>query len=75
MRTAYLKGPDISHTPMALKNGTVSIYPGMKILFMSGYTSDVIAHRGVLDEGVNFMQKPFSMLDLSIKVREALSEQ
>jgi len=58
-----------------LSERLLSIYPGMKILFMSGYTSDVIAHRGVLDEGVNFMQKPFSMLDLSIKVREALSEQ
>ena len=34
-----------------------SLYPGMKILFMSGYTADVIAHRGVLDEGVNFAGK------------------
>ncbi|MFZ1986579.1 MAG: PAS domain S-box protein [Desulfatitalea sp.] len=48
--------------------------PGMKILFMSGYTADVIAHRGVLDEGVNFIQKPFSMKDLAVKVREALGE-
>ena len=51
-----------------------SLYPGMKILFMSGYTADVIAHRGVLDEGVNFIQKPFSMKDLAVKVREALRE-
>jgi hypothetical protein len=32
----------------------------------------VIAHRGTLDEGVNFVQKPFSVQDLAIKVREAL---
>ena len=51
-----------------------SLSPGIKILFMSGYTADVIAHRGVLDEGVNFIQKPFSMKDLAVKVREALKE-
>jgi len=47
-------------------------YPNLKCLFMSGYTANVIAHHGVLDEGVNFIQKPFSMADLSIKVREVL---
>jgi PAS domain S-box-containing protein len=46
--------------------------PGMKCLFMSGYTANVIAHHGVLDEGVHFIQKPFSMKDLGAKVREAL---
>jgi two-component system, cell cycle sensor histidine kinase and response regulator CckA len=51
-----------------------SLYPGMKILFMSGYTANVSADRGVLDEGVNFIQKPFSMKDLAVKVREALRE-
>jgi len=51
-----------------------ALHPTMKILFMSGYTADVIAHRGVLDEGVNFIQKPFSMKELAVKVREALSE-
>ena len=35
--------------------------PGLKCLFMSGYTADVIAHRGVLDEGVSFISKPFSL--------------
>ncbi|MFA7060184.1 MAG: PAS domain S-box protein [Pedobacter sp.] len=49
-----------------------SLYPDMKIMFMSGYTSDVIAHRGVLDEGINFIQKPFSLKCLAVKVREAL---
>jgi len=49
-----------------------SLYPDLKVLFMSGYTADVIAHREVLDAGVHFMQKPFSSRDLAIKVREAL---
>ena len=45
---------------------------GIKCLFMSGYTANVIAHRGILDEEVNFLQKPFHMEELSTKVREAL---
>jgi len=48
--------------------------PDMKYLFMSGYTANVIAHRGILDEGVNFLQKPFLMSDLAAKVREALEK-
>ena len=46
--------------------------PTIKCLFMSGYTADVIAHRGVLDSGLNFIQKPFSSKDLAIKVRDTL---
>ena len=46
--------------------------PGIKPLFMSGYTADVIAHRGVLDEGLRFLQKPFTIGSLATKVREAL---
>jgi len=46
--------------------------PGLKILFMSGYTADVIARRGVLEAGINFLQKPFSVHDLATKVREVL---
>ena len=44
----------------------------MKTLFMSGYTADVIAHRGVLDADVHFIHKPFSKQELAAKVREAL---
>ena len=49
-----------------------SLFPGMKILFTSGYTANVIGHKGVLDEGASFIQKPYSMKDLAVKVREAL---
>jgi CheY-like chemotaxis protein len=47
-----------------------ALRPGMKCLFMSGYTTNAIAHHGVLDPGINFIQKPFSMKDLAAKVRE-----
>jgi YesN/AraC family two-component response regulator len=50
----------------------MSIYPDIKRLFMSGYTANVIAHHGVLDQGVHFLQKPFSMKDLGKKLREVL---
>jgi FixJ family two-component response regulator len=46
--------------------------PGLKTLYMSGYTASVITDRGVLEEGVNFIQKPFTRRDLVAKVREAL---
>ncbi len=55
-----------------LAGNLLSDYPDLKRLFMSGYTANVIAHHGVLDEGVHFIQKPFSMSDLGRKLREAL---
>jgi DNA-binding NtrC family response regulator len=48
--------------------------PEIKILFMSGYTSDIIAHRGILEKDIHFIQKPFSIKDLSARVREALED-
>jgi PAS domain S-box-containing protein len=47
-------------------------HPGLRHVYMSGYTADVIAHQGVLDEGVDFIQKPFSSANLAAKVREVL---
>ena len=44
--------------------------PGIKVLFMSGYTDDAIVHHGVLEKGVEFIQKPFSPDQLAVKVRE-----
>jgi len=57
-----------------LAKNILSLYPHLKCLFMSGYTANVIAHHGVLDEGVQFIQKPFAKQDLAIKVREVLDE-
>jgi len=60
-----MNGPTLAKT-------LLSLYPGLKRLFMSGYTSNVIAHHGVLEEDVHFIQKPFSMQTLGKKIREAL---
>jgi PAS domain S-box-containing protein len=57
-----------------LANNLLSLYPKLKCLFMSGYTADVIAHHGVLNEGVDFIQKPFSVRALAVKVREVLDK-
>jgi two-component system, cell cycle sensor histidine kinase and response regulator CckA len=48
--------------------------PTMKLLFMSGYTADVIAHRSMLDPGVEFISKPFTIQQLSVKVRQVLGK-
>lgn len=55
-----------------LVRNLLPICPNIKCLFMSGYTANVIAHNGVLDKGINFISKPFSLPDLSAKVREVL---
>ncbi len=47
--------------------------PELKCLFMSGYTASVISHQGVLDDGVAFLQKPFSTRELAAKIRQALA--
>lgn len=52
-----------------------TLNPDIKVIFMSGYTANVIAHHGVLDKGVHFIQKPFSTNSMSIKVREVLDQQ
>jgi len=49
--------------------------PAIKTLYMSGYTADVIAHHGVVDEDVQFIQKPFSFRDLAAKVREVVARE
>jgi PAS domain S-box-containing protein len=50
------------------------IKPNIKVLFMSGYASSIIVDHGVLDENVNFLQKPFSIETFSLKVREVLDQ-
>ena len=49
-----------------------ALYPDINLLFMSGYTADAIAHQGILDDRVAFLQKPFSMGDMTEKVRAVL---
>jgi CheY-like chemotaxis protein len=57
-----------------LANRLRGIFPGLPVLFMSGYTANIIMHRGVLDRGVFLLQKPFSKRELATKVREVLSQ-
>jgi PAS domain S-box-containing protein len=49
-------------------------HPDTKVLYMSGYTDNTVAHCGVLDEGTTFIQKPFTVLALAAKVREVLGD-
>jgi len=55
-----------------LAKDLLSRYPNLKCLFMSGFTADVIANQGAIDEGVHFIQKPFTVHSLAAKVREVL---
>jgi FixJ family two-component response regulator len=57
-----------------LRDRIEAIHPGIKVLFMSGYTSNVIIHQGVLNEGVHFIQKPFSMSEIARKIHDALAD-
>jgi YesN/AraC family two-component response regulator len=52
-----------------------SFYPNIKYFFISGYTADVIAKQGILDQGVNFLQKPFSVKAISDKVYETMKKE
>ncbi len=61
-----MNGKDLARRLRAMR-------PRLKCLYMSGYTDDAIAHHGVLDEGVNFITKPFSLPDFAGKVREVLN--
>jgi two-component system, cell cycle sensor histidine kinase and response regulator CckA len=63
-----MNGRDLAQT-------LISLYPGLRCLFTSGYTSDVMAHHGVLDDGINFIAKPFSLQTLAAKVREVLDSE
>lgn len=64
--------PEMSGREMAKK--IKNICPDIKVLFMSGYTSDTTLHDGLLYQGFNFVEKPFSTEKLGSKVREILSQ-
>jgi two-component system, cell cycle sensor histidine kinase and response regulator CckA len=55
-----------------LSNDLISRHPRLKLLFMSGYTANVIEHHRVLDENEHFIQKPFSLFGIATKIREVL---
>ena len=50
-----------------------ALRPDIQILYMSGYTDNVIVHHGILDEGINFLQKPFTLHSLTHKVKQVLT--
>jgi CheY-like chemotaxis protein len=56
----------------ALADQLQAAQPDLEVLFISGYTSNVIAHHGVLDQGVSFLQKPFNRRELLQHVRDIL---
>ena len=62
--------PDMGGRDLAMK--VAELLPGTPILFMSGYTDDAVVHNGVIDEGMPFLQKPFTPRTLAKKVREIL---
>jgi PAS domain S-box-containing protein len=62
--------PEMNGRDLAEK--ITGLSPDIRLLFMSGYTANVIAHQGILDDGVAFIQKPFSMADMTAKVRAVL---
>ena len=62
--------PEMNGRDLAKK--LVDIKPDLKCLFTSGYTANVIAHHGVLDENIPFIQKPFASRDLTVAVRDVL---
>jgi signal transduction histidine kinase len=63
---------------MPRKNGReaygeiIKLRPDVKVLFMSGYTSDVVQEKGIITEGVNFIPKPIAPMDMLKKIRELL---
>lgn len=57
-----------------LAEGLTLILPEMKVIYMSGYTDNAVIHQGVLERGVNYIQKPFTPDSLARKVREVLDK-
>ncbi|MCM8794089.1 MAG: PAS domain S-box protein [Candidatus Omnitrophica bacterium] len=58
-----------------LAEGISILYPELKVLYMSGYSEDVIANHGILKPGINYLSKPFTLEGLARKVREVLDKE
>jgi PAS domain S-box-containing protein len=65
--------PGISGSRFAEK--LTALYPQIKVLYASGYTENAIVHHGVLDEGIDFIQKPYGAEELLAKIREILERE
>ena len=57
-----------------LTNRLMLLHPEIRVLYMSGYTDNTIVHHGVLERGINYIQKPFTVGALAGKVREVLDK-
>jgi FixJ family two-component response regulator len=53
----------------------ISRHPDLRVLYTSGYTNEVIAHHGILEDNTAFLQKPFTPKSLAQKVQEVLDQQ
>ena len=62
-------------TGQELSTLLTSRYPGLRVLFMSGYNDDIISRHGILSEGTNFVSKPFTAEDLACKIHKILHPQ
>ena len=62
--------PDINGKKLA--DEAVRRRPGLKVIFTTGYTANAVVHGGVLDQGVNFISKPFTLDQLAAAVRSVL---
>jgi PAS domain S-box-containing protein len=57
-----------------LADQLMHLHPKMQVLYMSGYTDNAVFHQGILGEGVNYIQKPFTIDGLMKKMREVLDK-
>jgi signal transduction histidine kinase/ActR/RegA family two-component response regulator len=62
--------PDMNGRKLA--DEAVALKPELKVIFMTGFTKNAVVHNGILDPGVNFLAKPFSLEELSAKLRQVL---
>lgn len=65
--------PDINGRKLA--DQAASVRPGLRVLFMTGFTKNAVVHNGVLDAGVHFLAKPFTLDELARKLREVLESE